>query len=201
MCLEKFVAAAGESVFVHSPQVFESPQEIDLTVEDFVSGLVQYLFNECAHGMCGREGGYSPFDKALDPRVAGPGSPSASGALEGVHPEWIGLAVIGGYGIGAGVYAVPSTLYHFTTTAAAEAIAESGTIWAATGWSYRALYGSGVYATAVNSPLWARISGAISTQSVITLPTGNLVVSPTIWPGTFRVLSGTAGAINVIPKP
>ena len=63
MCLEKFVAAAGESVFVHSPQVFESPQEIDLTVEDFVSGLVQYLFNECAHTKgCGSDGGYDRSD-------------------------------------------------------------------------------------------------------------------------------------------
>jgi len=53
VCLEKFVAA-GERVFVYSPQLFDTPQEIDSTVEDFVSGLVQYLFNECAHTrMCG----------------------------------------------------------------------------------------------------------------------------------------------------
>jgi hypothetical protein len=44
VCLEKFVAAAGESVFVYSPQVFDTHQEIDSTVEDFVSGLVQYSF-------------------------------------------------------------------------------------------------------------------------------------------------------------
>ena len=48
-CLEKFVAAAGESVFVYSPQVFDTPQEIDCAVEDFVWGLVQYLFNELGH--------------------------------------------------------------------------------------------------------------------------------------------------------
>ena len=165
-----------------------------------ITAAFSYLFNECGHGMC-RGQGYSgsEADMKEDGYYRSPYSAESQQAQRMLGLTIVGLPVLGL--AGASVYAVPSTLYHFTTAAAAETIVESGTLWAATSWSYRALYGSGAYATAVNSPLWARISGAISTQSVITLPTGNLVVVPTIWPGTFRVLSGTAGAINVIPKP
>ena len=100
-CLEKFARHRGESVFVYSPQLFDTTQEIDSTVEDFASGLVQYIYNECGKtGSCGREGGYSPFDKVLDPRITGPGSPSASGAVEAVYPE------ITFVGIGAGMQMV-----------------------------------------------------------------------------------------------
>ena len=77
-----------------------------------------------------------------------------------------------------------ATVYHFTSAAAAAEIAQSGAITAGSG-----VYGEGVYATAINSPLWATISGAVSAE--VAIEDAEVLTTP--WPGTFRI-AGNVGA-------
>jgi len=95
----------------------------------------------------------------------------------------VGTLAAGGMAINIGLRAVgaTSTLYHFTSAVGAASITADGTIMAGSG-----LYGSGVYATAINSGIWARISGAASIEAIIAIRGVNALATP--WPGTFRIL-------------
>ena len=96
----------------------------------------------------------------------------------------IGSAFAGGVAFNIGVRALggANTLYHYTSAVGALEITEAGVIN-----SGRGFYGSGVYTTAVRSPTWARISGAQSTQSTITIQGAASRATATPFPGTFRV--------------
>ncbi|WP_245626958.1 hypothetical protein [Gynuella sunshinyii] len=96
----------------------------------------------------------------------------------------------GGAGVGlmatGGAFNVmlrPATLTHFTSSAAAASIYGDGVISTAGG-----LYGSGVYASAFSSRIYATLQGAKSTEAAITFSTQGLNVAPTFFPGTFRIL-------------
>ena len=114
--------------------------------------------------------------------------------------DWtqVGLATAGGALAGAGLgwigRAVPATLYHFTTAEAAGAIAEGG-INAGSGFQ---LFGPGVYASSINSPLAAQVMGAASVESSVAFSTQGLNVVPTLWPGAFRVI-GNVPVSSLLP--
>jgi hypothetical protein len=117
---------------------------------------------------------------------------TSSGAYVGGYisgaPFALGTVAAAGTALNIGIRAagLANTAYHFTSAIAAAQIAESGVIAAGSG-----IYGEGVYVTAVNSPVWAAISGAISTESAVVVEGADLLATP--WPGTFRV----AGAVGV----
>ena len=129
------------------------------------------------------------------------------GSVNTSASAYIGGAAVGAVATGkvmatAGLYAAaPATLYHFTTAASAGAIARSGVMWAATSWTPRAIYGAGVYATSINNAGWAMFAGAASTQATVVLATQNLMIARTIFPFTYRILSGASNGIKVVPKP
>ncbi len=97
---------------------------------------------------------------------------------------------VGGAGVGllatGGAFNVllrPANLTHFTSSAAAASIYADGAISTAGG-----LYGSGVYASAFSSRIYATLQGARSTEAAITFSIQGLNIAPTFFPGTFRVL-------------
>ena len=104
------------------------------------------------------------------------------------QPFKLGTLAAGGMALNIGIRAagLANTAYHFTNAIAAAQIAESGVIAPGAG-----LYGSGVYVTALNSPIWAAISGAASTEAAVVVEGVDLLATP--WPGAFRI----AGAVGV----
>jgi RHS repeat-associated protein len=77
---------------------------------------------------------------------------------------------------------MPSIVYHFTSVEGAAEIAATGGIEAGSGF-----YGTGVYLTGFNSAAIATIQGATSTEVAIAVSTEGLVISPTIFPGTYII--------------
>ncbi|MEZ6060866.1 MAG: hypothetical protein R3C19_10915, partial [Planctomycetaceae bacterium] len=95
-------------------------------------------------------------------------------------------AHVGAHALHAAAFIVtyfPSTIYHFTSTAAAQSITASGTINAGAG-----LFGRGVYASSFNSALLARLMGAGSTETVIAISVRGISRVPTLLPGAWRIL-------------
>ncbi len=138
-------------------------------------------------------------------------SPEENGPPEGrtteIEPNWehtkefayrasLVSLPFGGFAFNGIVMTRLTTLHHFTSYEAAAAIYSSGSLQ----WATNALYGAGAYATAFNSRTWATASFAANTATAIPLPVTNLIIHPTFWPGTFRITSGVAGAIQVVPK-
>lgn len=89
-------------------------------------------------------------------------------------------------------YAVPATLYHFTSLGASASIAQTG-LRASPG-----LFGTGAYGSSINSGFAATLMGAASTETSIAFSTIGLRVAPTLIPGAFRVI-GNVPVSNLLP--
>ncbi len=118
-----------------------------------------------------------PFDSFYDPADE---SLQWSQFFGGVSRDALFLAA--GVKIIAIVYN-PATVYHFTSTAAAESITTSGTINTGAG-----LFGNGVYASSFNSAFIARLMGAKSTEAVFGIAAGSVTKYPTLIPGAWRII-------------
>jgi RHS repeat-associated protein len=158
-----------------------------------------HLYNECQHTqMCGGDGGYSPFDKKLDPRVVGPGSPSASGALEGVHPEWVGLAVVGSFSFGAGVAAQSMSMASADALVTVTSWAARGVIpelnagrWVMMGnsnWMSYIATGLPGGQFLANGSIWSSANTTISNHVTWTVPASRLA-----WPAGWEAFKGVLG--------
>ena len=77
----------------------------------------------------------------------------------------------------------PATVYHFTSSAAANSINASGVIRVGGG-----LFGQGVYASSFNSAFLARLMGAGSTEVVFSISVHGITKVPTLIPGAWRIL-------------
>jgi hypothetical protein len=114
------------------------------------------------------------------------------GVIEDNGGTWslYGVGNISGHiGVYAGYAAVaiatyfPTTVYHFTSTSAANSINASGVINMGGG-----LFGRGVYASSFNSPFLARLMGAASTEAVFSISVQGITRVPTLIPGAWRIL-------------
>jgi hypothetical protein len=104
------------------------------------------------------------------------------------QPFKLGTLAAGGMALNIRICAagLANTAYRFTSSIAAAQIAESGVIAPGSG-----IHGSGVYVTALNSPIWGAISGAASTEAAVVVEGADLLATP--WPGAFRI----AGAVGI----
>lgn len=105
----------------------------------------------------------------------------------------LGPALAWGAGLGAAagkvadLYSVPDTLYHFTSSDAAEAISESGRLEPKPG-----NHGVGVYTTRFPSRSVAALQRAASTDMVFAIESETYAVKPTAVPGTFVITEAVA---------
>ena len=167
----------AEQVAENPPEVPEDWEGGEWWIDDAVAGAATGV----GHGisMAANAATFHQID-ALDSFVDD--VVAANGGLYGVANASAHIGVYSGYAAFVVAAYFPSTLYHFTSAAAADSIAIDGVITAGGG-----ILGRGVYPSAFNSGFIARFMGAASTEAVIAIPAQGLSKFPTLIPGAWRI--------------